>query len=123
MTYERHAKRIRARLTRIGQQVEILARSEGAENSLGNPTDSYSATGDTVTCVRSYPNRNTEITQASGDRNRDKPIFFFPRADAPDSEYRIKYTEPDGSSTIYEMQAPTRYETHTEMFGKIVNNP
>ena len=56
--------------------------------------------------------------------------FFndFKAEDAPDKEARIEYPEDaervaDASqTTIYEMQAPTPYDTHVEMYGEVVIN-
>lgn len=128
MGYAHLQRQIKVVLHRLGREVLIYDRTEDSADSFNNPTDSYSASGTKVRCVRTYPNRNTEVNTVAGDRNRDNPIFLFPKGNAPDDEARIEYPEDAeevgnaSSTTMYEMQAPTEYDSHTEMFGRLVVN-
>lgn len=116
MTY---SPQFAALLHRLGHEVTVRTHSKGNEDRFGNPESSW--TDDrTVICLRSYPNRNTEITGMGGGRDRDRPVFFFPddeNNDPPGDDARIVY-----EGTTYEMKAPTVYESHVEMFGEVVTN-
>lgn len=118
MTYRRQ---VTAQIYRFGQEVDVLERSESGRDAFNNKDWSFTETG-TAVCMRTYDNRNTEIQSNSGDRHRDSPLLLFPTDEVPDSDARIRYEEPDGSFTVYELQAPTRYETHVEIFADVVVN-
>lgn len=128
MNYAHLKGRVQAALNRLGRVADIYDRSEGNLDGFNNPTDSYTDSGNTVRCVRTYPNRNTEVSGVEGDLHRDNPLFLFPKGEAPDQEARIDYPEDAATtdnataSTMYEMKAPTRYDTHVEMFGQQVVN-
>lgn len=115
-------------LNRLGREVVILDRSVDGTDGWNNPEDSYSDSGETVQCVRTYPNRNTEVNNSAGDWHRDRALFLFPAEDAPAADARIQYPEDgetvtqNSETTLYEMQAPTPYDTHVEMFGEKVTN-
>lgn len=115
MTYKR---RIVAQIARLGTKVTVHTHSQSGTDKFGNPTHSYSADRD-VYCLRTYPNRNTELHSERGDRHRDKPVFVFPKggnhSTPPSPEDRIIY-----NGRTYEMQAPTHYDTHVEFFGEVV---
>lgn len=121
-------KRVEVLLSRIGREVVIYDRSVGSKDGFNNPSDSYSDSGNTTQCVRTYPNRNTEVSTTAGDLHRDNPVFVFPNDDAPGPEARIEYPEDAetvtnaSETTKYEMQAPTFYDSHVEMFGEVVVN-
>jgi len=123
-------RRVVAQIERLGHEATLYSRVSDGKNGFNNTEWEFDAdpddtgTDQTVLCFRTYPNRNTEIQQNSGDRNRDSPVLMFPPDDyakVSDSD-RIGYPEPDDTETVYELQAPTRYETHVEIYGEVVNN-
>lgn len=112
-------RRIAAHISRLGTDATVLVVSDsGTTNAFNNPEPDYTE-GRTVTAVRTYPNRNTEVEASGGTYHRDRPVFLFPRsdgaADPPGEDDRLKY-----NGRVYEMQAPTYYDTHVEMFGEVV---
>lgn len=127
--YSHLQRRITVVLDRLGREADIHERSTGSKDGFNNPSDSYAHSEDSVLCFRTYPNRNTEVSTRAGDRHQDNPLFLFPKGKEPDQEARIEYPEDAESvegataTTMYEMQAPTVYDTHVEMFGKLVVNP
>lgn len=129
MPYGHLSGRIDAVLHRLGKECTVLERTETGTDGFNNPTESYDDNGATVRCVRSYPSRNAEAGGIAGDRQTDSPLFFFQKGETPTSNSRIKYPEdaetPAAANefTTYELQAPTRYDSHVEMYGEIVINP
>lgn len=120
--YGQHSRRVAAVLKRLGREVELLTRVEGSVDELGNPEESYVDAGETAVCVRTYPNRNTEVENYQGERRRDRAVFVFKREEAPAPTARLRYPEEDGTTTLFELKGETRYETHVEFFGdKVVN--
>ena len=123
-----YSRRINGYIERFGREATLYTRASSGRNSFNNVEWTFSSdpdgdgTDQTVLCFRTYPNRNTEVQHNSGDRHRDNPVFILPLDEAPDSDARIGYPEPDGSETLYELQAPTKYETHIEIFGEVVVN-
>jgi hypothetical protein len=107
-----------AQLYRLGREVDVLVRSEGATNDFGNPTDDHTFDRQVI-AARTYPNRNTQTESNAGDLSGDKPVFMVPIGEnqpAPPAEKdRIDY---DG--TVYEVGSHTKYETHVEFFGEPV---
>lgn len=126
MTYRR---RVNAQIERFGREVTVYTRTSTKTNSFGNTewefTDDPDGDGvaETVLAYRTYDSRNTEVQGNVGDRHRDAPIFLFPLGQVPDADARIEYPEPDGiAKTMYELHAPTRYETHVEIPAEVVTN-
>lgn len=103
-------------IQRLGREVDVLKRSEGASDSFNNPTHTWTETR-TAQAVRTYPNRNTQQESGGGPFASDNPVFLFEKGQAPDSGQRIRY-----DNTLYEMQSPTPYDTHVAVFGEIVND-
>lgn len=125
-----HTRAITARLERLGRQATLYSRSGSGTNEFNNTAWTFDAdptntgTDQTVLCVRTYDNRNTEVQQNAGDRNRDTPVLLFPASEyakVNDSD-RIGYPEADGTETQYELQAPTHHPTHVEIFAEVVTN-
>jgi len=125
MTYNRN---VVAQLHRLGEYADVFAAQDTATtNQFNNPDTDWSATPDRqVIAFRTYPNRNTEVNNHDGQLHRDRPVFVFPKDDddakdhnpVPGENDRLRY--PAGNGTVYELQAPTEYETHVEMFGERV---
>lgn len=129
MTYN-HLK-VNALIARLGRTATIYKREQDGQNEFNNSewafTDDPDEDGEPLTalCLRSYDNRNSEVQHNGGDRHRDNPVFFFPLSawkDTVDPNDRVGYPEPLGGETIYELQAPTFYDTHVEIFGELVNH-
>lgn len=129
MPYGHLQKRVEVVLERIGREAVIGDRTQEGEDAFGNPTDSYPDSGNSVRCVRTYPSQNTEASSVAGDTHTDRPLFGFVKDDVPPKEARIEYPEDAETvadateTTIYEMQAPTVYDSHVEMRGDVVVNP
>jgi len=129
MTYNRS---VVAQLHRLGEAVDVFATQDtGSTNRFNNPDDAWSAQPDRqVIAFRTYPNRNTEVNNRDGQLHRDRPVFLFPKDEddetddnpIPGENDRIRY--PAGDGTVYELQAPTEYDTHVEIFGeKVTGHP
>lgn len=124
MTYNR---RVVAQIHRLGTEADVLQHEKTGTNEFGNPESEWTETG-SVIVFRTYPNRNTEAQSRSGDLHRDRPVFLIPRDDfdetddnpLPGNEDRLRY--PSGTGEVYQLQAPTMYESHVEIFGEIVLN-
>lgn len=105
-----------AQLHRLGKVAEVKVRTETGQNAFGNMTDDYVADREVIT-VRTYPNRNTEVQNSAGDRQRDNPVFIVPKGDdqpaPPDPQDVLNYDGQD-----YEVKAHTEYDTHVEFFGE-----
>jgi hypothetical protein len=127
--YDHLQRRFEQVISRLGREVALRERTETAADGFNNPTDSWSDAGTRIRCVRTYPNRNTEVVNTAGDLHRDRPVFAFTADEAPGEEARIVYPEDAetvenaSTTTLYEMKAPTRYDSHVEMFGEVVTNP
>lgn len=99
-------------LSRLGREIPVYEETDtGSVNEFGQDDTSWSKTG-TVFAARSYQNRNTTRNTTSGQHHRDRPIFFFPADSGISGDARIKY-----ENTWYELDAPTRHETHTVAVG------
>lgn len=105
---------VHSALDRLGKEVEILTERKTGTDGFNNPQYEWHSSN-TTRCVRTYPNRNTELNNRGGPRKRDHPVFLFPRGEAPGSNSRVRY---DG--TLYELESPTEYDTHVAIFGKKV---
>lgn len=114
------SRSINVQFRRLGQQATYYAKSQNGRDEHNNPEWDYVQDG-TVTTVRSYPNRNEQHDDSSGPYEDDQPVFFFPAGEAPPSDARLDYEEPDGTVTTYEMRAPTHYDTHVTMYGALVS--
>lgn len=102
-------------LSRLGKEVEVWSEANtGGEDAFGQDQKGWSQVGTTLT-ARSYQNRNTTLNNSSGELNRDRPVFFFPADNYPNSGERIKY---DGN--WYEMDSPTPHRTHAVAVGSKV---
>lgn len=122
---------IEIQLRRLGQEVPYYVKMQTGTDAHNNPAWSYEQETETdsdgnvvpvtLPCLRSYPNRNEQHDTAAGPYEDDDPVFIFLPGAAPPSDARIEYTEPTGTTTTYEMRAPTRYETHVAMFGAFVS--
>lgn len=125
MAYERQ---LLAQIERLGEVATVYRREQTSTDRFNNTEWGFDSDPDsdgndeTALCFRTYDNRNTEVQGNSGDRNRDAPLFIFPADDFPGGDVRLGYPERDGGETIYELQAPTRYQTHVEIFGEVVTN-
>lgn len=128
MTYR--SWQVAAKIDRLGHEATLYKRETAGKDAFNNTEWSFTDDPDldgnpeTVVCFRTYDNRNTEVQQNAGDRHRDNPLFLFSLDEwaKVDSNDRIGYPEPTGGETVYELQAPTRYETHVEIFGEVVNH-
>ena len=128
MTTRHH--RVAAHIARLGEMALVYSRASSGTNSFGNTEWTFDSDPDgdgtdtEVLCLRSYDNRNTEVQQNSGDRHRDNPLFLIPidEWEKVDADDRLGYPEPTGGRTMYELQAPTVYSTHVEIFGEAVSN-
>lgn len=111
-------RRVIAQIDRMGDTCEVLKQTQTGTDDFNNPQYEYTPER-TVTAFRTYPNRNTEVKNSRGDYHRDNPVFIFPkgehRNDPPGVEDRIRY-----KGRLYEMQAPTHYDSHVEYFGQKV---
>ena len=110
------SRQILSTIHRLGKEVTVKTRSTSGTNSFNNPESTWTENG-TAQCVRTYPNRNSQISRTSGTHNEDRALFIFAQEEAPASDSRIVY---DG--TEYELQSPTEYDTHTAIFGEPVRN-
>lgn len=126
--YDQYRSQVLSAIERLGREADVQAfTDEGTTDEFGNPDESYTADG-SVTCFRTYPNRNTEVQKPIGDRERDNPVFLFHPEEAPGEEDRLVYPEDAAtvanatSTTTFKMMAPTVYDTHVEMFGEKVHN-
>lgn len=108
------SRSIESVISRLGKEVDVLSRSETGTDAFNNPTSQWNKIG-TTHAVRTYPNRNTQMNSGGGPYESDNPVFLFMDGETPPSDGRIVY---DG--VTYEMQAPTHYEDHSAMFGKLV---
>ncbi|UBF22272.1 SPP1 gp16-like head completion protein [Halorubrum virus HRTV-11] len=128
MTYR--SWQVTAQIDRLGDDATLYKRQNAGRDAFNNTEWGFSeatdAEGNTVRvlCFRTYDNRNTEVQGNEGDRHRDAPLFLFPLDEWAEVEPddRIGYPEPTGGETVYELQAPTRYDTHVEIFGEAVNH-
>ena len=111
---------VSAQLRRLGEEVTVLEPTQTSRNDFGNPERTYESSRTTY-AVRTYPNRNTTVEESAGDLARDKPVFVFPKGnddpEPPQAEDHIVYNGEE-----YELQAPTHYETHMEIFGQLVRH-
>jgi hypothetical protein len=105
---------VHSAIDRLGKDVDVLTEARVGVDDFNNPQYDWVQT-DTTRCVRTYPNRNTELNNRGGPRKRDHPVFLFPRTEAPSSNARIRY---DG--VLYELESPTIYDTHVAIFGQMV---
>lgn len=130
MNFEANERRVIAIIERMGEVATHHTRQANGSNEFGNTEWTWTADPDadgvdnTVLCYRTYDNRNTEVRSEGGDRHRDRPILMFTHDDWADIEAndRIEYPERDGSTTLYELQAPTRHPTHIEIPATIVTH-
>jgi hypothetical protein len=123
---------ILAQIDRLGRAAQVYSRSDGEDgelrNSFGQLNSDYTLVTDgdgnavEVLCLRTYPSQNEYQRNTSGDRNSDEPLFVFPFEDAPETDARIEYPEPDNTTTLYQLKAPTRYDTHVEFPAEVVTN-
>lgn len=104
------SRAIRSTIYRLGQEVVVKTRSETNSNAFNNPESTWSESY-TTQCVRTYPNRNTQIESGGGPYDQDRALFIFERGEDPDTGSRIVY---DGST--YEVKSPTKYDTHVAVF-------
>jgi hypothetical protein len=109
------SRQVRRSIHRLGKVVTILERAETGSNEFNNPESDYSDQGETSQCIRTYPNRNTQLDNQGGSYERDRPLFIFSNGEEPPSDARIIY-----NGITYEMQSPTFYDTHVAIFGKLV---
>lgn len=113
-----HPEQTKTAIKQRGTRVTVRTRSLDSETGFGNPEASFNEDR-TVWCVRTYPNRNTTAENTAGDLQRDRPVMMFPREDGaerpPEPGDRVDY-----NGTVYDMEAPTEYESHIEMFGEVV---
>jgi hypothetical protein len=107
-------RRIHSTISRLGKEVNVLQPEGSGTNEFNNPGTSWAVSG-TATCVRTYPNRNTQQESGGGPFKSDNPLFIFPAEEQPPTNARIEY---DG--TTYELQSPTVYDTHVSIFGELV---
>ncbi|AGM10763.1 hypothetical protein M192_gp116 [Halorubrum tailed phage 8] len=105
---------VHSAIDRLGKEIDVLIEAKVGSDEFNNPEYQW-IQSHTTRCVRTYPNRNTELNNRGGPRKQDHPVFLFGRDDAPDSNARIRY---DG--TLYELESPTVYDTHVAIFGKLV---
>lgn len=110
-----------AQIHRLGEEADVLTRQETGQNEFGNMTDEY-VVHRTVLAFRTYPNRNTQVENNTGDRGRDRPVFLVPRGpdqpDVPAEEDALRFQGQE-----YEVKAHTEYDTHVEFFGEpIIHN-
>ncbi|WP_372611625.1 hypothetical protein [Halomonas sp.] len=112
-----------AQVERFGELATLYSRTSDGSDEFNNTEWTFDS-DQTVLCFRTYPNRNTEVQQNAGDRNRDSPVFLFPldEYEAVSDSDRIGYPDQNGNETLYELQAPTRYATHVEIYGEVVTN-
>jgi hypothetical protein len=109
------SRQVRRSIHRLGKVVTVLERTETTTNEFNNPQSAYTDNGATSHCIRTYPNRNTQLDNQGGSYERDRPLFIFSKGEEPPTDARIIYEE-----TTYEMQSPTIYDTHVAIFGKLV---
>lgn len=115
MTY---GPQITAHINRYGKEAEVKTRSEGSTNEFGNTTDTHTADR-TVIAARTYPNRNTQVENNVGTRDRDRPVFIVSRRnDVPKPPQENDQIVFEGKT--YEVKAHTEYDTHVEFFGEPV---
>jgi hypothetical protein len=109
-----------AKIYRLGREADVFVRTETGEDRFGNPTDDFTKDR-TVLAARTYPNRNSDVTDSSGTRHEDEPVFMVPKGPdqppVPGEGDRIKY---DG--VTYEVGSHTPYDTHIEFFGQVIHN-
>lgn len=103
-------------ISRLGKEVSIKTRNNKSNNAFNNPESIWTEQR-TAQCVRTYPNRNTQIESGGGPYNQDRALFIFEASEAPNAGVRIVYQE-----TEYELKSPTRYDTHAAFFGEPVSN-
>lgn len=110
-------RRINALLGRIngGKVASVLKQTQVGTDELNSPVYEWSADYE-VKCVRTYPNRNTQVESPGGAYNRDSPTFLFERSEAPEGGQRIRF---DGQ--LYELESPTLYHTHAAIIGEQVS--
>lgn len=109
------SRAILSTIHRLGEEVQILSHVTTGTDDFNNPTNDWQE-AETAQCVRTYPNRNTQVESRGGEYNRDRPLFIFPAEEAPTSGSRIVYQEQ-----TYELKSPTSYNTHTTFFGESVS--
>ena len=102
---------VQSLIHRAGKEADVLERQTTGTDEFNNPQSDWTQTG-TVQCVRTYPNRNTQIDERGGSYERDHPVFIFPPDDEPPSDGRIRY-----NGQIYELESPTVYDSHVAIFG------
>lgn len=107
------SRRVSHLLHRLGKEVDVLTRFSDGTNAFNNPDSTWEKTGTSV-CVRTYPNRNTQVNRG-GTFERDHPVFLFSRGDEPPSDARIVY-----EGVTYGLESPTKYDTHVAFFGNRV---
>lgn len=108
------SRKIRSTISRLGHEVDVLKRSETSTDAFNNPEHTWTETR-TTQAVRTYPNRNTQHESDGGPYESDNPVFLFEEGNAPTGGARIRY-----QGTLYELQSPTRYDTHVAIFGELV---
>lgn len=116
-----YGRNIHAQLEQIGGLGEVHVRAQVGDDEFGNPEWEWVYDRDVIT-VRSYPNRNTEREGNAGTLEGDRPVFVFAIAEGnqpapPTSADRFRY---DG--TMYELESPTKYETHVEMMANAIDS-
>jgi hypothetical protein len=110
-----YGRDISAQLDRIGQTATLYEKEQIGENEFNNTEFGYVENRE-VTCVRTYPNRNTENEGSDGEYESDRALFIFARGDdEPSGEERLEY---DGQ--MYALGSTTEYETHVSIFGNKV---
>lgn len=110
----RNWRDVTAAIHRLGKKATIYTRETAGSDEFNNPDAQWVESG-TVTCVRTYPNRNTEVENPGGPRDRDRPVFIFRTGEHPESGTRIEY-----NGVLYELESPTIYDSHVAIFGQKV---
>ena len=100
---------------RLGKEVVIKTISKTGTDEFNNPVNEWSESR-TTRCVRTYPNRNTQVESRGGEYNQDRALFIFADEEAPNAGDRIVYGDQE-----YELKSPTVYDTHTAIFGEPVS--
>lgn len=109
------SRQILSTIHNLGNEVVIKTRVETGTDEFNNPVSEW-VVQRTAQCVRTYPNRNTQIESGGGPYNQDRALFIFANEEAPSAGVRIEY---NGSE--YELNSPTPYDTHVALFGEPVS--
>jgi hypothetical protein len=111
-----YGRNINSQIDRLGQTATVFAKQPVGEDEFNNTEFGYIEDRE-VSCVRTYPNRNTENEGYRGEYERDRAMFIFARsADEPAGSERLEY-----EGQMYALGSRTEYETHIALFGNKVD--